>query len=67
MPRYPGASRRTVVRRACSGRRPYGCWQREQPSHHTRAMEDLQAPGARLLIVDLRDDGGGPDDAGLAL
>ena len=33
----------------------------------TRAMLDLQAQGARQLIVDLRDNGGGSDDAALAL
>lgn len=33
----------------------------------TRAMDELRAQGARQLIVDLRDNGGGSDDAALAL
>lgn len=33
----------------------------------SRAMSELQSQGARQLIVDLRDNGGGSDDAALAL
>lgn len=33
----------------------------------SRAMRELQSQGARQLIVDLRDNGGGSDDASLAL